>query len=1813
MPGFGGSYIYDEPIQARASSGAPTDGEISEASQNIIGTVRGTMSTLGGAVAFAVPDLVDTVGSSIGISDRGDFNDRILRAVDMPGLTRFHRDVQPSTEIASGVVGVIGAELAARRITAPASVVMRGLRALPYARRLAQMDEAYATAMLTVRGVDRQLAVNGALGMEQFAGQALINGQIVNRAGAVSRARWLGAGVAARNAAVTEGIAFTTLNTNSALYTDSTASNMAFAALGIALPAGVEAIHATYLMRRAASDSTLVAEQIRSMDPRGLEETRLNWMQSNTGAGAELNPFGGRTTDEVTSLLLEAQTLRSGAIPEGADARQLLGNRDLLRTQKLQLARERVASVTSRGLSHDGRTAFTIGTGTGDGRVAGAQGYANHVNDAINRDPTVMYLVEQVGGVPDTLPADVVVSQWRERTAERIKDVEDLIAHPDTPAESLGKLRLDRLKLAEEAKQTPMVLIDGERLPMSEASVIENFEAPTLQHYEYTPDANRLPPGQRAKGPLGSWSIRRPTMKSTVASIDNDLNLVIHGQRDLANLDHHDYLRLYRLGDKVARELATSGETIRLAEDASWFQLDLAEEILQRSNGHATVVFPRGMTRESAQVESFAQKAELMDKKEAARLVSGTPSMDREVEMARLRVQLNMPRTTAYEMGVTGSSESPALSLLRGAGRYGPDKIRQMSLTDLKTTVAEWQRLGDMAPITARDVDRVSGKSFTYMLDSDGQEMKPIIMMLRPAKPFEWIADNVVERVANQQLVKRNIMMNQDADELSKLVTTMLYDNPDAIKAAATHELRETQLMGALTGSSPMSTRGAASNAVVTSEFRDRDAPVLLAAGRVRDTVDRLTSSYVTQRFAAAFGSTLNELANPRNTQSVLLLDQFHSFASGWDLLPKPGRENGFNVFKLADNAANRDRYLRQYGHAMPANANLTSPTGTTVVLDDLALQAQTAFNQVSTSLVDAKNTLLRSMGMREIRTRPWFVPTPNTKGKHIGFVYGPDRREVPGMSIIADTQQEYARKAAAMGPELDRLGLGYTLRSLDDIQKFGNIWDRSIAEMLDPGTTAIQPGKKATGALTERLTRVGAFTDALDNVRGQFLQHGRDVLETQFDSSIKAAEARANIAQASRPRGNRLFNEANYKSAHDIYLENLLGKSKVKDDSSFVGKLYNGVEGTIDKLLENATPTASRVWDATTMWFNRAVPFSSGKGAARDFESLTKHLGRYMPFEDAAQMIEAKGFGAKPWTSQEMAGKMNQFAAATLLRVADAAHAVINLGGIVTTMPSVVRFMSRRTGETVEQHLARIGHLGMVFDSGGGNPVGVLDMTKVLKRGLAAALDPKNHSLYDDFVARGMLSQEVAELHKQYGLIDGRGPWKRFFFGDPSIANPKGVAARLRSKGAVGWLSVMTDKSEDFTRTVATMTGHELAVSMGVTSKEGRLSFAHDFANKAIANYSPQNRAEVFQGALGTSIGLFQSYMQNYYQRMFRYVETKDWSSLATAYGTQGAMFGIASVPGFSTISWMREQTSENGDNSVSDLRQRFGGAADLFEGGALANLPTLFGAEAVDFYSRGNANIRIPGGPLFTDPQDKSAVRQIAELAPAMGIVTKIWDGISEGAGLFSSRNPQLSTTQVGEVLAHAIANRPIAGAIEQFMGGGAHTDRYGQLVSQTNGAMEAIYRVMGVRSMRQSQEIEAFYANKGSMEHKAGLDAQLRTSMRALMREGRFDEFYDVFQTQYIQNGGDPRYFRRTVKDNMEAATSTRGQRQLESALNNPARAAEVQRLLDAGVISDTSDRTDAEGGEFDSSFVGPEQTEGPGEYPEQLSYPDLSRPQ
>lgn len=1781
MPTFGGGdTLLEETNRAVGAIDRNTAAQINQGTRP---GNYGLASTIAGSAAFGVVDLVDTVQSSIpGLSSltglkRGDINQNTInasQALGVPGIAKFYREQQQGIEIASAVYGVVGSELLTRGIFRVAAPLARTAQAIPFAGRIATLGKQQDAAVAAVRSIDTALASRAALGAEQMAGRAIVDYQRFDRAlggmvratgplernKAYAKALRLGAARGTRDVLATEATMAILLNQNGFLYEESAAHNIAWMALGAGLGAGVELAATAYQIRKAANSDEVRRAFADSLDPSGREQRRLLSEMTGDSAFDETGVFsGGRFTDEITSLMLDQQQLNrtagGGAIADPVERRGLFESRKALATQHERRAVEALQKVTTSGVFGRGDSRFTVDLA----------GFGDHAKHTIRKDPAAFYGVEELGGLADDVNVLHVNAERADHIKMTRKALQAKLKGKKTTKEEAAAARSALLQLEFKEKLTPTVYIDGEALPMDEAAPFLGFKEPEIAVdviESGTKTGRPVPAVKQTK--LFSAPISAGKGKMTL-----DTNLVLHlpGKTTLQNLSTADSISMYRVANKTIDAIVAKATPVTLPKNPTWMQLDMAAEVTRRSGGETKIVYPEGMTPDSAMVESLAQKAEELRDTMKKLHPEQTPE-----ELAKLRVKYNLPRLTAYERAVLDDGYHPVERLLKGIAEGDVGKIREMSSAQIKDVVAQFRSIGDFAPAGVRDVDSLAGNSFTYMMDSKGKGLKPMLGYRRPMDKFDWGAGAVEDSLAARKNYRTVKLIAAGENTLTGALSRMFTSSSDYHLANRPNELMQQQIAGiASHGNSDNAVQGLF-DALMTTEMRDRDNPLMLAVSRLRDQTNRITRNAMQKAIKETLGNALDLLKSPANMQSNVLLNQFHSLRTGWDLTGKTiartvdsaqlrrgtlvdageatAREGKrVHAFELAVTDANKRRWRELTGTELAKGQTLQNHRGVEVVLDDLALDVQTRYDKTSDILRGEKNALLAAVQGTAIRKQAFYTPPPTTDDAYIGFVLGPDKKPVKDMAIVAKTEAEFNRARQALQPRLEQKGLGYTFVTQDQIKAFADVWDRADMDMLSPAITAIQPGKKATGGLSSGETNMQAFENSLKYLQDGFLQHGNDVFKTFLKEAIDSTKARANIARPLTPNSGK---GRESRSIYDAWLENALGKQKIDANATPVAQLFNAGEKVADGLLSGSQPT----WNKVSGWLNKPAVAWRGEQGRKEFESLSRELGDYMPFGNTAELLEARFGATPPWTAKAFVGNMHQFTAGALLRFGEVAHGIMNLTGIVNAMPAVVRNMQPRAGESVEDFAARVGHNAMIFDLPDGTKIGTLDMTKVGARAFSKAWSRERHVDYDYMVQHGYLSQEVAEFHRQFGAIEGKAEWKKYFLGDETIKNPKGATEVIKQKGIVGWMSTLSDNSEDFSRSWGHMVGLEMAETLGIKKMADKHTFAHDIANKMIANYNPANRPEVFQGAIGGTLGLFQSFVMNYYQRLFRYAETKDGVAFAQQYATQAGIFGVTTLPGWEQFNSTMMTASTGEDDPSSGIIRAFGaGAGDVIANGVLSSIPRLFGADAVDLYSRGDTNVRLPG----------------AQGVPAYTVATKIMGGIAEGIMQFKRSYSGLTDQEVAEIVSNAMPNRPIAGIIEQFAAGGNDTDSYGQLVQDTQTNMEMVYRIMGLRSQRQSQQLQQFFTNKSAQEHKAALDHSLRVSTRAAIRDGSFPEQADEIFVRYVENGGKPAGWRRWIRGQVKSATSTSAQRQLNQTLNNPALWDQSQRLLDAGVTA------------------------------------------
>jgi len=128
--------------------------------------------------------------------------------------------------------------------------------------------------------------------------------------------------------------------------------------------------------------------------------------------------------------------------------------------------------------------------------------------------------------------------------------------------------------------------------------------------------------------------------------------------------------------------------------------------------------------------------------------------------------------------------------------------------------------------------------------------------------------------------------------------------------------------------------------------------------------------------------------------------------------------------------------------------------------------------------------------------------------------------------------------------------------------------------------------------------------------------------------------------------------------------------------------------------------------------------------------------------------------------------------------------------------------------------------------------------------------------------------------------------------------------------------------------------------------------SMIENGVNKVHGIHRKNLRVQMFNGPIGQSIGLFQSYVFNYAQWMMRTVANGAGKDAAIALAMQSSLFGVRSVPGFSVLN---HQIAKSNSGMV-DLYTMAGTDADPHGAGAYL----LYGAVPADLYTRGDMTPR-------------------------------------------------------------------------------------------------------------------------------------------------------------------------------------------------------------------------------------------------------------
>ena len=1714
------------------------------------------------AAGLAVPDFVDQTVSSIPLLgvERGAINQRFLDAWGSPGLSRFAEENHGATELVSGIAGVLVADKIATKLLGFAAE-SQAFTKLPGIRNIAAMDNAYSKALRAAQQGTREVAARGEMNAASMSGvleyRALGVPTKIDLGAARKNVVRIGTAKKVGEFAASEAVMLGTMNSNQLFYSDDWSENLAW--MGVGLGVGGLLAHAvtTRRVRQLGTTKGVEAEQIAAYDANHFERSRQNVSLDDVTAKTWLG-YGQETNSSIlTSQMLHvAESRQPVTIPGNAErATRLQTNRSVFATALESEVKVTLNKITTGGVAGVGSTGFNDAHKAAFGAV----------HAGLVREPTLLYNASEVGVANPNLGIHAT-------DAARANRIDDAQQRLSTILNQGGTVKLDKEgnrtiePLTKEARieiqqnlrklwyQKSLVgfvqLIPGELAPIDLGRFVDHFVPRRVT--------------QSTKVGKTIWEAEKVVgEKHRTIGVSNSGDIYLPQGANAANLNPHETIQLYHTLRKAADGIAKGSTVMTLPQKPTWIQLDLAEQVLRKTDNPGLVTFPNGMTREDAIVESFAQKVDAI-RKDYKDII--TPGNDLDAFWAR--VKFNLPQFTPAQSALFRTSETPIDTLLYSF--KNGDEVRKLGYAGLKREIEAATKIQGLTDEIARPFNEMTGKSYDFLLDEAGDAIEPVIVYKRPTSPNDWTRDALDYQIANRKAFSRSALMAPTADPRIKAQTEALLGSPDFQQALRVEQLTDNQhvsILPGMTNKPAQSIWGAATDAfnVLGKAFRDREIPTLTSASRVKDLQDRIARGQMAQTFKEVMGDVANRVAAPRAGQTRVMLSQFYSQRQGWTIAEQldetgkglnkgavvkvalPSGEEGFK-FKLANNESNKARWESQFNSPMPKDAFLPNAQGVDMVVDSLGMEALDRFEELSNVMRGMQNTVLRAKGLSEINRQFYWVPSPETQGKYVAFAFDDQNKIIPGTAIVANTQEQLAARTSEATKE-SWFKPGYTIRSRDQVTSFMDLYDKAQMDWHDANNTAVASGKKGKGLLTGQHIDMKAFDRALGVMVNKFLDVSQDAFNHLTKDAINGAALRAEVGRSENAIGR---GAEQYNGVFDRYIENITGKPARANKNGFLAPGMDWAESRINNFMRDLTPNSSKVYTMAADYL-RMIPWAQSLGARENnqklFEKLTHDLGPYMPFNKTTDLIEAQTGHAVPKEIKEISAKIGWFESTNMLRYLETMHGVMNFASIVHNIPSIIKGMQRLNGETEEQWFKRIGHVGSIW--GQDKQVAVVNPAKLTFLAFKDAWNPKFDEFTTKAFERGFMDQEVSEIQRQFQVNKTPGLIRGWLFGDPN-----GSTKLARKGGLDHYLGYMSDASENYSRRVGMYAGRRVAELSGITKVDDQVAFAHSFTNDMIANYDPRNRPEIFQGWLGAPIGLFQSYVANYYGRMYKLLETENHKALASQAIWQTAVFGTQSFGPFwqGANKLFFDKGGVLTEDANESFEHRLGSTdADILMYGVVANLPKLFGGDGMSVYTRGDINVRLP---VLNMPIASSAA--------------KVWNGLTTAYDAWANNVDGLSSQQLAEIVSNSLDNRPLAGLIEQFGAGGYDTDAAGQVTAHSENllSLDTAYRLMGVRSMQSQKDIAAFYADKEAGEHQTAAQTRLRLESRAQVRAGNLDALPDLF-VKYVENGGDVKYYSRWYNDLMKSAKQTRSTRRLDELLKNGKKMASVNRLIDAGV--------------------------------------------
>jgi X-X-X-Leu-X-X-Gly heptad repeat protein len=371
----------------------------------------------------------------------------------------------------------------------------------------------------------------------------------------------------------------------------------------------------------------------------------------------------------------------------------------------------------------------------------------------------------------------------------------------------------------------------------------------------------------------------------------------------------------------------------------------------------------------------------------------------------------------------------------------------------------------------------------------------------------------------------------------------------------------------------------------------------------------------------------------------------------------------------------------------------------------------------------------------------------------------------------------------------------------------------------------------------------------------------------------------------------------------------------------------------------------------------------------------------------------------------------------------------------------------------------------------------------------------------------------------------------------------------REKQDAVVKFLSTPTRVSENFTRYASLRFADKVAEAAGIVGAN-RDSFILTFANQSTGVMIASQRPALFQGFLGSALGLYKSYSLNMMQSLGRHIEDGNVRTLASLAAVQGTLFGAQSIPGMAYInSYIHKQNKETNRDLFQTSNELLG---DDVGNNFMYGLPSMF--LHTGLYSRGDLNPRSVYGPIG-NPFSLDAYPAFNQFGQAFSTVMNGVDNAANGAPVLAAGL---------NALAHQSLSRPIARLSELMLG--AQTTSQGNIVQPIDPAkymgMGILIRAAGARTADEAIAADLYYRETQYKRDDTLARQKLGNTIKLTVQQGGEVDI-DSALNSYVKAGGDVKGFRKWYLDTIRKADDNQIDK-LKKSLKNSTLANHFQQI-------------------------------------------------